>query len=216
MRRDRQIDLLVGSLPLLSAYVRRIAGDRQTASEILQEVSVRILAGQGPDEPERFLAYCCGIARHVLARDWRMRRRARAELPLEGELLDEIRAPASDFEGRVDARAWMARVVGRVDHAGLELLVRRYVLEESGSDLADEMAQSSAALRMRLMRLRTALLPIVPGRWRRGSPAARTVRKATPVAPPAHTAITLRREPPGPDSASLRRGRAAVRQPPSE
>lgn len=201
MTRDHQVNLLVGSLPILSAYVRRIAGSRHNASEILQEVSVRILAGEGPEEPERFLAYCCGIARHVLAHHWRMRKRARAQLPLDGELLDEIGGPPSDPEGRVDARAWMLRVMGRVDSDGLALLVRRYVFEETGSELADQLAQSSAALRMRLMRLRAALLATGPGR-RRG-------RRA-----PAPPAVTLRPAPRAPDSASPPRALAVSRRPP--
>ena len=37
--------------------------------------------------------------------------------------------------------------------AELELLYRRYVLQESGRELADDLASSPAATRMRLMRL---------------------------------------------------------------
>jgi RNA polymerase sigma factor (sigma-70 family) len=157
--------LLESALPALRVHVHRIAGNRQRARELLQEVSVRILAGEGPTEPDRFLAWACGIARHVVAHGWRRRMRQNAELPLEGDLVEELCAPAgSDPEDQVDARAWMARVVVEVDREGLELLVRRYVLEETGEELADQLAQSSAALRMRLMRLRTSLSASSPGR----------------------------------------------------
>jgi hypothetical protein len=51
-----------------------------------------------------------------------------------------------------------------------ELLVRRYVLEEDSNELANDLEQSPAALRMRLMRLRAILrdramrvLPILVG-----------------------------------------------------
>jgi RNA polymerase sigma factor (sigma-70 family) len=158
MRGSGQQELFAGCLPLLSAYVRRIARDAQEANEILQEVSVRILAGEGPDEPERFLAWSCGVARHVLASAWRMRKRARAEIPLDDDAAKVIGAPYVDLESYVDARAWLSRARRRVDTRGLELLVRRYVFEETGAELADELEQSSAALRMRLMRLRSVLL----------------------------------------------------------
>jgi DNA-directed RNA polymerase specialized sigma24 family protein len=149
-------DLLVGNMPRLHAYVRRLVGDRETTNEILQEVSLRILSGDGPRERERFLAWSRGIARHVVALDWRMRRRARAVLPLEGAIVEELHDRVVDPEGHIDARASLARVMGGIDSAGLELLVRRYVFEETGKELADELAQSPAALRMRLMRLRSS------------------------------------------------------------
>jgi DNA-directed RNA polymerase specialized sigma24 family protein len=156
-RRDQR-SLFAECLPVLSAFVRRIAGDAQAAKEILQEVSVRALAGEGPDEPERFLAWCCGVARHVLASEWRMRKRARAEIPIDDELAEAIGAPHFDLESYVDARAWVSRARRRVDTPALNLLVRRYVFEETGAELAGELEQSSAALRMRLMRLRSVLL----------------------------------------------------------
>jgi DNA-directed RNA polymerase specialized sigma24 family protein len=162
MERDSRGELLVACLPVLHGYLRRLSGDRHTANELLQEVSVRILAGGGPSDPARFLAWCCGIARHALASDWRMRKRARAQLPLEGDLVDQMCGPSYDPDSHLDARSWLSRVMGRVGHEGLELLVRRYVLGESGRELADERAQSAAALRMRLMRLRSTLYDNVP------------------------------------------------------
>jgi RNA polymerase sigma factor (sigma-70 family) len=157
-------DLLVKNMPMLHAYVRRIVGDRETANEILQEVSLRILSGDGPHDRDRFLAWGRGVARHVIALDWRMRRRARAVLPLEGELMEQLSDRVADPEGHIDARASLARVMVEVDSEGLELLVRRYVLEETGKELADELAQSPAALRMRLMRLRSSLSSRAPRR----------------------------------------------------
>ena len=41
-------EMLVGCMPTLFAFVRRRVGDRETANEILQEVSLRALAGEGP------------------------------------------------------------------------------------------------------------------------------------------------------------------------
>src|SRR3954469_23440373 len=87
-RGNTRWDLLVGSLPMLRAYAQRLTGDGEQTNEILQEVSVRMLATEGPDDPERYAAWARGLVRHVVARDWRMRRRARAEQPLEEELVE--------------------------------------------------------------------------------------------------------------------------------
>ena len=145
---------------MLQGYVRRLVGNDERAEELLQEVSVRMLAAEGPDDPERYAAWARGVVRHVIAHHSRMRRRAQAEQPFEEEdLMEEFVEPAADPEARLDARAWVERIVGDLDREGLQLLYRRYVLQESGKELADDLASSPAAMRMRLMRLRAGARP---------------------------------------------------------
>jgi RNA polymerase sigma factor (sigma-70 family) len=153
----RKWELLVGCMPALRSYVRRVVGSHDAANDVVQEVSIRVLTGDGPREPGRFLAWSCGIARHVIALDWRMRRRAAAELPFEEQQMEMHSCSPWDPEQHIDARSSLARAMVDIDSEGLELLVRRYVFEESGKELADEMEQSPAAVRMRLMRLRSTL-----------------------------------------------------------
>jgi len=153
--------LLIDSLPMLHAYVCRLIGNGERAKEVLQEISLRMLATQGPDNAERYAAWSRGVARHVIAHDWRMRRRALAEQPLEDELIDGM-SDGIDQEAHLDARDWIARIADDLDSDGLELLFRRYVLQETGKELADEMAQSPAAIRMRLMRLRSTASALGP------------------------------------------------------
>lgn len=157
MKTNRRGSLLVAALPVLRAYLRRVAGPQQSTSDLLQEVSLRILSGDGPDDPKDFLAWCCGVARHVLAYDWRMRKRSQSELSLDGDMALELSSRQGDPDSHVDARAFVARAVRRVNSADFDLLVRRYVYEETGKELADGLGQSAAALRMRLMRLRSTL-----------------------------------------------------------
>ncbi len=157
-----QWHLLIDALPMLHGYVSRLVGPGERAKEVIQEVSLRMLATEGPDEPERYSAWARGVARHVIAHDWRMRRRALAEQPLEAELLDEISDARVDHEAHLDARVWISRIADDIDSDGLELLFRRYVLQETGKDLADELAQSPAAIRMRLMRLRSSASALAP------------------------------------------------------
>src|SRR5262245_24229596 len=154
--------LLIGSLPMLQNYVRRLAANDEQAKEILQEVSVRMLATEGPDDPERYAAWARGVVRHVIAHDWRMRRRAQVEQPFEEDLVEEFVEPRTDPEAHLDARAWVERIVGDIDSEGLQLLYRRYVLQERGKELADDLASSPAAMRMRLMRLRSSVTALVP------------------------------------------------------
>jgi RNA polymerase sigma factor (sigma-70 family) len=160
-KREAQRPRLVGVLPMLRAYVRRLTDDREQAKEILQEVSVRMLATEGPDDPERYGAWARGVVRHVIAHDWRTRRRERAEQPFEEDEIEELVGPACDPDAHLDARAWVERLADDLESDGLQLLYRRYVLQESGKELANELASSPAAMRMRLMRLRSSVSALV-------------------------------------------------------
>jgi RNA polymerase sigma factor (sigma-70 family) len=148
-------EMLVGCMPTLFAFVRRRVGDRETTNEILQEVSLRALAGEGPRDPENFLSWSCGIARHVIGMEWRRRRRVRAEQPLDDPTIDQLRDPVASPDQRFDARASLERAIGD-DAESLTLLFRRYLDNVTGKELASEMGLTPAALRMRLMRIRSS------------------------------------------------------------
>jgi RNA polymerase sigma factor (sigma-70 family) len=161
--RERQWSLLVDCMPMLRMHVRRLVGDQEAANEVLQEVSLQILLSDGPTEDvERFLAWSRGVARYVAAHHARARRRIGRQLPFEDEL-EETPQPTMDPEDHIDARNTLARAVNDLEPESVELLVRRYVLGETGEELAGERSQSPAAVRMRLMRLRATLRS-----WARG------------------------------------------------
>lgn len=147
-------EMLVGCLPALGAYVRRRVSDLDTANDIVQEVSLRALVGEGPRDPTCFASWACGIARNVIGLEWRRRRRVRAEQPLEPTSLDEIRDPVAAPDRLCDARASLLRALG-ADQERVGLLLRRHLDNVSGVELARQMGVSPAALRMRLMRLRS-------------------------------------------------------------
>ena len=155
--RERQWELLVGCMPALRAHVRRLVADRDAANEVLQEVSLQILMSDAPvDDSQRFLAWSRGVARYVAAHHARARKRIDCQLAFNDELQDTPQ-PWIDPESTIDARKTLARAVVDFDPDSVELLVRRYVLGETGEELAGERSQSSAAVRMRLMRLRATL-----------------------------------------------------------
>jgi DNA-directed RNA polymerase specialized sigma24 family protein len=144
--------LLIGGMPALWRYIQRRVGDRDTTDEIVQEVSLRALAGDGPSDPEGFLTWCYGIARHVIGIEWRRRRRARAQVTLDDPIVGGICDPMAPPDRVVDARASLKRALGDSDSAAL--LVRHYA--GSGTDLARELGLTPTAFRMRLMRFRSS------------------------------------------------------------
>jgi RNA polymerase sigma factor (sigma-70 family) len=155
---SRQWQLLVEHLPMLRTHVRRLVNGDEAVGDVLQEVSLRILVCDGPaEDPARFAAWSRGVARHVAAYHARSYRRTSRHLPLEHALDETAVEAGADPERTFDARETLARAFRGLDADARELLVRRYLLGETGEELAGERAQSSASLRMRLMRLRASL-----------------------------------------------------------
>jgi len=152
-----QAERLIRCLPMLRGYVRRLVSDRDIASDVLQNVSLTILSTPGsPEDIAGFSAWCRGVARNVAAYELRARRRASHIFPV-GDALAQAPDPEPDPENNTASRTNLERLAEHLDAGAVELLFRRYVLGESAKDLAIELAQSPAALRMRLMRLRSHL-----------------------------------------------------------
>jgi RNA polymerase sigma factor (sigma-70 family) len=89
--------LLESCMPMLRSYVRRLLKNDEIASDIVQEVSLSILSSRAPDETGRFAAWSRGVARHVVSREVRKRRRE-AELDRHVELLEAV--DSTDLEHR--------------------------------------------------------------------------------------------------------------------
>jgi RNA polymerase sigma factor (sigma-70 family) len=144
-------------LPSLLSYVRRLVGDAEIARDVMQNVSVTILtAHEAPTNGPQFAAWCRGVARNVAAYERRVRRRSQSIVP-EDELDQDRPDPETNPEESTNSRTMLRSLVRELGIDEFELLVRRYVLEEDSNELASELEQSPAALRMRLMRLRAIL-----------------------------------------------------------
>jgi RNA polymerase sigma factor (sigma-70 family) len=154
----RRSELLVDCMPMLRAYVRRLVKDREAANDVLQEASLRILVlADAPDgDHGRFHAWSRGVARLVALRELRGHRRRGEELRL-GDSQPEPKHPMPDPERHTDVCRKLAMATVDLDGGALELLARRYLLEETPKELAAELDESPAAMRMRLMRLRSRL-----------------------------------------------------------
>jgi DNA-directed RNA polymerase specialized sigma24 family protein len=134
---------------MLRSYVSELSEDAESASDVFQEVILRLLSEHtGPEELAEFAEHSRRVALEVAKGTWR----GSSELPLDEEPLD----PWLDPERAVDTRESLQRAIHHLGDDALELLVRRYILGENARELANGRSQSPAALRVRLMRLRSS------------------------------------------------------------
>jgi DNA-directed RNA polymerase specialized sigma24 family protein len=151
-RTPATIALIVACLPALASYVRRLVGDGDLADDVVQEVCLRALAGEGPRFPAKALAWSRGIARHVVSAEWRRRRRGPLDRSRDEASLDGVRDCGPTPEEVVDARVSLTRMFR--EGGPVALLLRRYAEAGAATVLASEVGLTPAALRMRLLRLR--------------------------------------------------------------
>ena len=139
----------------LLAYVKRLAPPGCDGVDIVQEVGLRLLCQ--PDAAvieDRLSAWCKSVARHIVLHELRAARYERAKLAA----LDVRRnVDAWEPERRAAIRSTLVRKLARIDPLSRDLLLRRYVLEQTSDEIAHITGLSSAAVRMRLMRARATL-----------------------------------------------------------
>ena len=149
INRRRRSELLVRCIPMLRSYVRALVDDAEASSDVFQEVILYLLGSA--DVPDDLAGFAAAARRRAIEI-------ARGDLPANGEqqLQEEPLDPWLDPEHAVDTREALERAVHHLGDEARELLVRRYVLGENARELASGRAQSPAALRVRLMRLRSS------------------------------------------------------------
>ncbi len=150
--RDRFWIMFLENQAELTRYVKRLMPDLQDTVDVVQEVGVRLLAqADAPADGERFDAWCRSVARHIVFHEIRATQRRRK--------LDTMPSRIDAWEPQLQAviRVGMRRELEGVDPESREVLLRRYVLEQTSSEIAEQMRLSAPAVRMRLMRLRGTL-----------------------------------------------------------
>jgi RNA polymerase sigma factor (sigma-70 family) len=149
--------LFLSHAPGLRAYIRRRVRDSMEAEEVFQDLSLIVIGHRAAlKDAEHFSAWCYAVVRHVLARHLRTKRR-RAELLSRVEFetsVDEV-GHRVDPERAATAREALRTLGKSLDRPARELLVQRYLLGESTEEIARQLRESPAAVRMRLMRLRS-------------------------------------------------------------
>jgi RNA polymerase sigma-70 factor (ECF subfamily) len=134
-----------------------MVSSREDAADLLQDVGMVILEHQDPPvDAERFVSWCFGIARNVVLHHWRTGRR-RDEIFTEvpaGHQRDVIAVP---FERVIADRERLLASLDDLDEPSRKLLFLWFVDGKTSREIARELAQSPAAVRMRIMRVRKML-----------------------------------------------------------
>jgi RNA polymerase sigma-70 factor, ECF subfamily len=156
----RNSEALVACAPILTRYIRRRVRSDEEAADLFQEVSLLVLRTmRSPDDDSCFVAWCKGLARNTLAHHYRGKlRRAILLERAEPEAAAFLGSLPGDPEHEALTRQRLERLFAEVDHSAARLMLERYLLGKSAEEIARRLAQSPASIRMRLMRLRTALL----------------------------------------------------------
>jgi RNA polymerase sigma factor (sigma-70 family) len=155
----------MGNAKSLRAYIRRRVCDATEAEEVFQELSLIVLRDRSDSENiEQFAAWYRALARNVLAHHFRSERR-RAELlnRVELETASSNLIHGIDPERSASAREILRTLDSRLEPRARELLLQRYLLGESTGEIALRLEESPAAVRVRLMRLRSLVRRKSPG-----------------------------------------------------
>lgn len=137
----------------LLAYVKRIAPIGCDGVDVLQEVGLRLCQADMSIDRDRVTGWCKTVARHIVLHELRSARYERAKI----FDLDSRAIPDAWESERVAAlRSTIVRELERMDPVARDLVLRRYVLEQTSNEIARDVELSATAVRMRLMRIRDA------------------------------------------------------------
>jgi RNA polymerase sigma factor (sigma-70 family) len=132
--------------------------DFELAEDLFQETVLEILKSEANFDPTRsFPAWACGIAKNVVRRYWRERRKQ----PHSG--VSELLADLADVVVETDTEVWrqeriaLRRCLQKVPPRMRRLLIMRYGHNYRGRELAERTAYRQGSIRTTLARLRSEL-----------------------------------------------------------
>jgi len=144
--------------PMLRKYAQRLIGNADDAADILQDALITILCHpRGPTHVEWSAAWCRGILRNVAWHLRRARRRCSEVFVPVGEAISEAAEPHVDWERVLADRDVVVKRLAGASAEAMELIYRRYWLEENSTDIALALNKTPAGVRMKLKRLRSEL-----------------------------------------------------------
>ena len=152
----------------LGAFVNGLLRDAHAAEDLLQEVWVRLAAEvKNGTPPENQPAWCRGVARNLIRRQWERQRSAKvvADSAVLEAFLDRVEVAFAEIDGE-DAE-WAGRqqalddCVAALPERSRRMLSLRYESRASMEDVAETMGQSFEAVTKALYRVRRALLDCV-------------------------------------------------------
>jgi RNA polymerase sigma factor (sigma-70 family) len=131
---------------------RRFSSTTDDANDIVQDTAVIVFThDHGPADAERFVGWCCAVARHLALH----RRRSEARAVTLRETLQHVSSTFADTdpERRLGMQRRLEVGLHRLDDEALSLLWSRFVLEETAVEVASRLKVSAVSIRMRLSRL---------------------------------------------------------------
>jgi RNA polymerase sigma-70 factor (ECF subfamily) len=158
-RMSIQHEYLLRCHPELARYARSLMASAEDASDLVQEVGVVVLAHEGaPTDARAFLGWCRRIAHNLALHHWRAARRHHDIFSAWDPEQDCSEAAGAAVDQLLADRQALARCIGDLDSPSRKLLELRYVDGKSSAEIARILGQSPGAVRMRIMRLREAIL----------------------------------------------------------
>jgi RNA polymerase sigma-70 factor (ECF subfamily) len=157
-RHHRFLELHLAHQRALFAFLLAGSRDFARAEDLLQKVSLILWEKFGEYDPaQSYPAWAFGIARRQLALDFRESRRR--ELSLPPDILEEVsQAMEGESERMSSESRALARCMDKLSDDAKDLLRGRYAENSSLADLARRTGLTLAALNMKLVRIRKALL----------------------------------------------------------
>jgi RNA polymerase sigma-70 factor (ECF subfamily) len=162
---SRRVELLLQQRLGLLRFIRCLVNDADVAADLFQDVGLIILRHHtGPTDEDAFRSWSRGLARNMAAHYWRAEARRSAKVARAAELLYEpaVKTTSGNPERQLELREALEASIGTLDEPARELILRRYLLGETATEVAETLRQSPAAVRMRLMRLRNVMRDPAP------------------------------------------------------
>jgi RNA polymerase sigma-70 factor (ECF subfamily) len=154
-----QRDHLLRCRAELARYARSLMPSPEDASDLLQEVGVVVLAHDGaPTEARAFLSWCRGITYNLALHHWRAARRRHDMFAAWDPEQDWLDTAGTAIDESLADREALAHCIRTLDSESRALLTLRYVDGKTSPEIARLLGQSPGAVRMRIMRLREAIL----------------------------------------------------------
>lgn len=160
---------LKGGDALYRYILVRVGGDSHLADDLLQQTCHEAARGRRlPDDDNECEAWLRGIARNLLRRHWRQRKRTQGQVPLEnavlaGQLVADMESHPLPADGMIrdEAAGQLMLAVTSLPAEEQRLIFAFYFEGRSQADIAQETAQSAKSVETRLYRVRHRLRAIL-------------------------------------------------------
>jgi RNA polymerase sigma-70 factor (ECF subfamily) len=159
----RRFELFVESRERLTRLAFHLLGNVEDAQDLVQEVGLRVLRHPtGPRDEACFQAWCKALLRNSAA-DHR-RTAGRRPIELVGLGIDDYCARITPVDPMLafDQREKLVKHLGELTPKSRQVLMRRYVLGQTATEIASDINSSPAGVRMKLKRLRSRLKRLLP------------------------------------------------------